>query len=295
MEKTEKKYEGTVYLGAVGSGIEHAICRDSIQRIEMRQGDTGVHFIRATKGYEARQSHINIFLQGGHDFILLLDSDMTFEPDTLEKLRSHKKPYVSGLYMRRNWQKLGTVWYRPFTGSFPFEPWVGKVSDGLHEIGASGWGCILIHRDVILAVRELLKGEWEVLEDDMDIMPYDIRQIMRAINGLNKLCKKTEKIDTIEVKAYVDVLRAEIVPLRCDRGMVGSDIRFPFFAQLAGYQLLGDGSVRPGHVVDFPLDGNMYNLNFDDEQFEAAYQITHDEAEAERAQLRKQYRRVRNA
>ena len=291
-----KEYEGTVYLGVVGSDLEIGKCRDSIQNIVMRQGDTGPHYVRATKGFEARQKHLNIFIESGQAFILLLDHDMYFHSDTLERLRAHKLPYMSGLYMRRKWDILAPVWYRKFAGKWPMEPWVGKIADDkLHEIGASGWGCILLHRDVILETQKVLKTEPEVIEDDMDIWPYDLRQVMRAINGLNKLGKSKEKIDPLVIGAFTDVLKEEIKPLRCDRGVVGSDIRFPFFALQAGFQLMGDPNVKPGHNVHFPLNPDMYDKNFNDEQFKAATEEMNKATIESRKEIAKQAKKVKRA
>ena len=292
----QKKYTGTVFITTTGSEVGLGACRDSIDLIQIRQGDTGPYRARATKGYEARQTHINKFIESGQDFILLLDADMYFDPDTLERLRSHELPYVSGVYMRRNWETLGPVWYRKFAGKWPMEPWVGEIeNDKLHEIGASGWGCVLIHRDVILAVRELLKGEHEVIEDDMDIYPYDLKQVMRAMNGLEKLAEAHEKIDAPLVKAYVDIFREEIRPLRCDNGVVGSDIRFPFFALLAGYQLMGDPNVKPGHNINFPLNTQMYVDNFTEEEMAIGTAEMRKETIKARATIGRQIAKVKNA
>jgi hypothetical protein len=253
-------YSGSAYCGIVGSDAEYGAARDSIEAISRRPGDSAFNHVRATKGYEARQLHINRFLDSPFDFMFLMDSDMVFSPDSLERLRRWGMPYVSGFYMRRNYETLGPVWYRPFVGDqFPMGPWVGEIERGrLHKIGASGWGCILVHRSVILGVRALLKGEWEVLEDDMDIHPYDLIKIMGAINALDKLTA-AKITDAVSLQAHIDVLKSEIRPLRCDREIVGSDIRFPFFALQAGYQLWGDPDVAPGHVVNYPLKISDYD------------------------------------
>lgn len=291
-----KEYKGTVYLAVVGSSFEVGECRDSIARIVTRQGDTGPHYGRATKGYDARQKHLNIFIESGQDFILFLDHDMYFSPDTLERLRAHKLPYVSGLYMRRQWKTLAPVWYRKFEGKWPMEPWVGRVADDkLHEIGASGWGCLLLHKDVVHAIKKVLKGEPEVIEDDIDIWPYDLKQVMRAINGLGNLAETNDKIDAPLVKAYHEILKEEIKPLRCDRAVVGSDIRFPFFALQAGFQLVGDPQVRPGHNVNFPLDTEMYHSNFTDEQFTEATRVMREETKVARSAITRGFNKVNNA
>ena len=291
-----KEYKGTTYIGVVGSEIGISACQETIEKIVKRQDDSGPYYARATKGYDARQKHLNNFIEQGQAFILLLDSDMYFSPDTLERLRSHKLPYVSGLYMRRKWENLGPVWYRKFPGKWPMEPWVGKIEeDKLHELGASGWGCMLVHRDVILETRKILKTEPEVIEDDMDIFPYDIKQIMRAINNIDRLAQSNGKIDPLFIKPFVEILKEEIKPLRCDRSVVGSDIRFPFFASLAGFQLMGDPSVAPGHNIQFPLNAEMYHENFTDEQFELGTKEMHKETMKARKSLARKVKAAQNA
>ena len=181
----DKQYDGTAYICTVGSDFEIGPCRDSIAGLVRRQGDAPPVYGRGTKGYEGRQQHINKFLDGPHDFIFMMDSDQTFPANSLERLRSHKLPFVSGFYMRRSHTAIAPVWFKPWSGKWPLEPWTDPLEPGrLYEIGASGWGCTLMHRDVVLAVRELLKGEGDVLEDDMDVWPYDLAVIMEAIRGL---------------------------------------------------------------------------------------------------------------
>ena len=257
----EKKYSGTVYIGVAGGDLEYATCRDSIEGILRRPGDTGPHYHRATKGYEARQAHINRWInQTHHEYALFLDQDMVFRPDTLERLRSHGLPFVSGLYMRRTFSPMWPVWYRPGT-AWPLEPWIGEPErNQLHELGASGWGCMLMHRDVVIATRQILKNERDIIEDDMDVWPYDLQAIMRALAGLREIADTEPKpsVTFPALRAHLETLEAEIRPLRADSEVVGSDIRFPFYARAAGYKLWGDPEVRPGHVLDYPLTPDDY-------------------------------------
>ena len=252
----KKVYEGSVYIGVAGSEDYHYECRDSIRGILRRAGDGEVVFGVATKGYECRQMHINKFMESKHDFILLLDHDMIFPQDTLERLRSHKLPYVSGQYMRRHISPIASVWFENFNVKnpvFPMKPWIGE-DGGLIKIGASGWGCILLHREVIEATNVILKGEDEVIEDDMDVWPYDLWSIMKCINGLDLLLQIENLEDVREaVENYVSVLKAQLRPLRGQNSVVGSDIRFPFYAKAAGYQLWGDTEVGCGHIIKYSL------------------------------------------
>lgn len=217
----------TCYIGVVGGEWEHGPCRDSIHNLTIRPGDS-IRYVRGTKGYESRQTHFNIFMAGTHDYMLLLDHDMIFPEDTLERLRSHQLPYVSGFYMRRRYAPIVPVWFHPWEGAWPFRPYLEIPESGrLHEIGASGWGCILIHRQVIEDTRKILKGEPDVIEDDMDVWPYDLAAVLRGEEQLR--------------------------PLRGQKDPVGSDIRYPFYAVHAGYQLVGDPDVSCGHIIHYPL------------------------------------------
>jgi hypothetical protein len=231
-----KEYEGTCYIGVVGPEVVPITAATSIIAIERNEDDGIPQFIAATKGFVARQTIINNFIASEHDFLLLLDHDMIFEPDTLSKLRAHKMPYVSGYYMRRQLNPLYSVWFEPFDGDWPFTPVLWEPERGmLHELGASGWGCILVHREVIEGTRKkVLKGEWDVLEDDMDVWPYDLEAVMKG--------------------------EEQIRPLRADKGdIIGSDIRFPFYAKAAGYTLYGDPDVRPKHVAQYPISPDDFS------------------------------------
>jgi len=259
----KKEYTGTCYIGTVGAEIGIEECRDSIDSIARRIGDGGIVRHRGTKGYESRQLHFNKFIESQYDFMLLLDADMVFPADTLERLRSHKLPVVSGFYMRRALDPAGPVWYEyPRNGKYPFAPWVYKPDKSkLYAIGASGWGCILIHREVIQAVNKLLKGEPIVIEDDMDIGPYNLGSIMTAIRGMRDLVdSQPGKEVTISALAnFTTILENEIVPINYRKDVIyGSDIRFGYYVWKAGYMMMGDPNVAPGHMVNLPLGLGEY-------------------------------------
>ena len=183
-----------------------------------------------------------------------MDHDQIFPDDALEKLRSHKLPYVTGYYLFRS-KVLRPIWFEyQETPSWPQKPYYQKPEPGkLVKLGASGWGCLLVHREVILSVRELLKGEPEIIEDDCDIYPYDLKRILRAIEMLDSHGEN----DAIR-KDAVQALKEEIRPLRVVKDAIGSDLRFPFYARLAGYTLYGDPDVRCGHLIDYPVHPNDF-------------------------------------
>lgn len=253
------KYKGSCYIGVVGSENENGECRDSIESIERHPKDTRPMYIRATKGYEARQMHLNNWYEKTkHPFMLLLDHDMKFPANTLMRLRSYGLPFMSGLYMRRRYNPIAPVWFEyGEAGRMPMTPFTVVPADNtLYRIGASGWGCILIHRDVITAVKKLLKGEPEIIEDDMDLWPYDLAKIFKSMTSLDAYFNG--RLSFMEARKNYEVIKAEIRPLRGLKDSVGSDIRFPFFARLAGFDLIGDSGVLCEHMLNYPINPNDY-------------------------------------
>lgn len=253
---------GSVYIGVAGPDSDIGECRDSIQQIEAPDGSS-LTFGRGTKGYEVRQRHFNNFIDGGHEWLFLLDHDMLYAPDTLTRLLAWGMDYVSGYYLQRRYAPMIPVWFHPSYGEWPLRPFLEKPLPGrLHELGATGWGCVLLHRRVVEGVRErVLKGEWDVIEDDMDLLPYDLSVIMAALRD-----------------GDLDALRREIVPVRgqFDRRPVGSDLRYPYLAARAGFTLWGDPDVRPAHLIHYPLAASDY-IAQPDETHEA---LLHDGDEA---------------
>ena len=70
-----------------------------------KQGEVYIEFQIASLIYQSRETLVKHAIQGNLDYILWLDSDMTFDPDTLQRLfktlEDNDADIVSGLYFRR--------------------------------------------------------------------------------------------------------------------------------------------------------------------------------------------------
>jgi hypothetical protein len=221
---------GSVYIGAVGAESQPVAAVVGVLNIKRRPGDGYPVILTPTKGYEGRQKLIEDFLASSHDFILLLDLDMQHPADLLECLRSHGVPMVSGLYMKRTYAPVQHIWFEDDPGfNWPVKPMThAPTTGGLVRLGATGWGSVLIHRSVFEGVAPLLKGEPFVIEDDMDVWPYDLAAVLRGEEHLRPL--RGTKAD-----------------------VVGSDVRFCFFARQAGFAVWGDPEARSGHYISYPV------------------------------------------
>jgi hypothetical protein len=87
-------------------------------------------------------------LADGFDELMWIDSDIGFNPDDVDRLRSHELPLVSGIYPKKGVRALASH-LLPETDSVQF----GKRG-GLLEIKYAATGFLLTQRRVYAAVRE---------------------------------------------------------------------------------------------------------------------------------------------
>ena len=122
-------------------------------------GQCAIAFQISSLIYHARNDLAKKAVKMDVDYILWLDSDMVFEPDTLERLMKHMEQpgvdMVTGVYFRR---------VPPFSpvlfDKLDFEKGILKnvsefselPKDGLFEVGGCGFGCVLMNMDVIYDV-----------------------------------------------------------------------------------------------------------------------------------------------
>lgn len=125
--------------------------------------------------YDARNAFSIAAINGGYDRVLWLDSDMTFEPDLLERLSAdmdeHNLDYVCGLFFKRCLPTAPVI-YKDVTWG-PDEnnilrtsatPYLDYPKDALFECpGGSGFGAVLTK-------TSMLKDVWDHYGPPFDIM-----------------------------------------------------------------------------------------------------------------------------
>ena len=122
-------------------------------------GKCTVSFLCGSLIYDARNKLAGMAVEMDADYILWFDSDMVFQPDTLERMMKvmDEHPEVdvlSGLYFRRG---------HPFTpvlfsklevnekGTLDFEDYK-ELPDELFEIAGCGFGCVLMRTEMLLDI-----------------------------------------------------------------------------------------------------------------------------------------------
>lgn len=248
----DKRYGGTAYIGVATGEFGVSEAHVSVFEMMRRPGDSLPVFRIATKGWEARQDHVEAMLASSHDWLLLLDGDMGIPPMLLERLRSHGLPCVSGHYLRRGFRPMKPIWFEDDPEfRWPMMPFrETPISGRLYRLGGTGSGCWLIHREVLEAVQPLLKDEPFFCDDAMTWWPYDIEAVAAG--------------------------REKLRLLRGRRDRVGSDLRLAFFIRQAGYTIWGDPDAACGHFVQYPLSLTDWEMLPRKERDALAAGIDHD-------------------
>jgi glycosyltransferase involved in cell wall biosynthesis len=88
------------------------------------------------------------WIVNGYDYLFSVDSDIIFPKDTLKKMLSHNVDYVSGVYRQRLPNQVLEV-YDLEQRNIPVEK---LPLNQLIRIGGSGFGCVLVKKEVFVNV-----------------------------------------------------------------------------------------------------------------------------------------------
>ncbi len=121
-----------------------------------RVDDCAIAFQMGSLIYNSRNSLAFNAIQAEADYVLWLDSDMIFSPDTLEKLIEDrdKGDIITGVYYRR---------VQPYTpvlldkleitdDKCEWHDYVNYPEDGIFEVAGCGFGCVLVPTKVLIEV-----------------------------------------------------------------------------------------------------------------------------------------------
>lgn len=129
-------------------------------------GDCAVAFQIGSLVYDSRNNLAKHALSMKADYILWLDSDMMFEPDTLERMmatmQEKKLDILSGIYYRRR-HPFSPVLLKKLSideNNFAeYENYNEYPEDDIFEIEGMGFGCVLMSSDVLFDVAAKYK-DW---------------------------------------------------------------------------------------------------------------------------------------
>lgn len=123
---------------------------EAVKCMMQLQFDGQVDIISESLVYDARDKIAMDVLASGVDYVMWLDSDITYDPDIIVRLMAHDKDMVTGLYHKR------TAPYTPCVYKLDGEklvPYLDYPEDKLFKVEAAGFGCMLVKASVIKTVH----------------------------------------------------------------------------------------------------------------------------------------------
>lgn len=124
-----------------------------------KPADSIVGFQVGSLIFTARNNIAKAAVEMGAEVVLWLDSDMTFEPDTLKKLlvdyEEHKGAIISGVYFKRVAPYV-PVLYEEFDieGGETTHQIHADIPDEIFEVKACGFGCVLTPVQILKDVMD---------------------------------------------------------------------------------------------------------------------------------------------
>lgn len=117
-----------------------------------------VSFVINSLIYSSRNELARQAIEGGYEYVLWLDSDMVFDPDTLCRLMldlEDGRDIVSGIYFRRVRPFAPVLFSRlEIEGKTCWSEGVETYPDELFEIAGCGFGCVLMRTAVLREIYE---------------------------------------------------------------------------------------------------------------------------------------------
>ena len=128
-------------------------------------GQCTVSFLIGSLVYDSRNKLAGLAMQMDADYIMWFDSDMVFQPDTLERMMDvmDKHPEVdilSGLYVRRGAPFTPVIFSKLEVNEHGELDWddVEHLPDELFEVAGCGFGCVLMKTDCLYEIAAKENG-----------------------------------------------------------------------------------------------------------------------------------------
>lgn len=128
---------------------------------------------------ESREKLAALAISRDADYVLWLDSDMTFEPDIMERLYKHMETYdiVTGLYFRRR-PPFSPVIFKKLhlEGDVClFEDYTEYPEDRVFEVEGIGFGCVMMKTEVLLSVFARYKNCFTMMGRNGEDVSFSMR------------------------------------------------------------------------------------------------------------------------
>lgn len=131
--------------------------------------------------YASRNKLATQAIQMDADYVLWLDSDMTFPPDTLARMvktaTENNIDILTGLYFRRVPPYSPVLFDRLEIKKNDICSWseFETIPEGLFEVGGCGFGCVLVNTEVFLSVQSAYNNMFAPIGNNGEDVAFCVR------------------------------------------------------------------------------------------------------------------------
>ena len=184
---------------------------------QLRQLEENGYTVRRQAGISAidqgRSQMATDALLDGFEETLWIDSDMSFDPKDVDRLRSHGEPLISGVYSKKGIRAMASL-FMPGTKQVT----MGKGGQVIEALYAAT-GFLLVHRSVYVTIQEQLK------------LPV-----------CNELFKG---------RPIIPYFQPMTIPHEDSFWYLGEDYSFSYRARQCGFRVMVDTSIRLWHIGNY--------------------------------------------
>lgn len=121
-------------------------------------GECQIAFQIGSLIYTSRDDLARYAMKEGFDYVLWLDSDMVFPEDfherMLKTMTDNNLDILTGIYYKRKPPYSPVIFDKmKLNGKLWDFTWLEDVPDTLFEVGACGFGCVLLKTEVLMSVQ----------------------------------------------------------------------------------------------------------------------------------------------
>ena len=139
----------------VGMPTMGAMEIEAVKSLMQLEFDGSVDIVSESLVYDARDKIAMDAIASKVDWVMWLDSDIVYPPNIIRKLMSRNKDMITGIYHKR------TSPYTPCIYKLDDQklvPYLDYPDDGLFQVEAAGFGCMLMKASVIRAIYNKFGG-----------------------------------------------------------------------------------------------------------------------------------------
>jgi glycosyltransferase involved in cell wall biosynthesis len=135
--------------------VRHGVFYDCFAQVKWPNSHCIISYSRGQSPAAGRNILIRQAKEKGVDYIFFIDDDVILPPDVVERLLSHDKDIVTGLYLHRPFPHRPILFDRVGeSGRVGYKLLTDDVPEGLIKIKNCGLGCVMIKMSVFDKLKE---------------------------------------------------------------------------------------------------------------------------------------------